>query len=144
MDNDDTIKLLRECDSGVKMGINAIDEVFNSVSDKELSGVLMDSKRDHEALDQDIAKLLVEYDADQKEPNVMAQTMSWMKTNVKLAVNESDKTVANLMTDGCNMGIKSIYKYLNQYAKAEKRVRDIAIKLISVEEHMRVSMRKYL
>jgi hypothetical protein len=144
MNNDDTVKLLRECDSGVKMGISAIDEVFNSVSDRELCDILMDSKKDHESLDGDIAKLLDEYDADSKEPNIMAQTMSWMKTNVKLAVNESDRTVANLMTEGCDMGIRSLYRYLNQYTTAEKRVRDIALKLISVEEHMRVRMRKYL
>jgi hypothetical protein len=144
MNNDDTVKLLRECDSGVKMGISAIDEVFNSVSDRELCDILMDSKKDHESLDGDIAKLLDEYDADSKEPNIMAQTMSWMKTNVKLAVNESDRTVANLMTEGCDMGIRSLYRYLNEYTTAEKRVRDIALKLISVEEHMRVRMRKYL
>ena len=30
----DTIKLLRECDAGVKMGISSIDDVLDDVRDK--------------------------------------------------------------------------------------------------------------
>ena len=48
-----------------------------------------------------------------KEPNVMAQGMSWIKTNMRLAMNTSDETIAELMTDGCNMGVKSLSRYLN-------------------------------
>ena len=31
----------------------------------------------------------------------MVKGMSWMKTNVQLAKNDSDKTIADLITDGC-------------------------------------------
>ena len=37
-----------------------------------------------------------------------------------MGIDESDKTVANLITDGCNMGIKSLNKYLNQYKMADE------------------------
>ena len=37
--------------------------------------------------------------------------MSFIKTNFKMGMNESDTTVAELITDGCNMGIKSLNKY---------------------------------
>lgn len=144
MYNDDSVKLLRECDSGIKMGISAIDDVFNSVSDHELSDILIEAKKDHEELESDLSKLLIEYDAAEKEPGVMAKTMSWVKTNVKLATNESDKTVADLITDGCNMGIKSLHRYLNQYAAAENKVKDLVRKTINVEEHMLTKMRKFL
>ena len=36
--------------------------------------------------------------------------MSWMKTNMKLAMDTSDAAIADLMTDGCNMGVKSLHK----------------------------------
>lgn len=45
------------------------------------------------------------------------------KTNVKLVMNESDQTIADLMTDGCNMGVKSLNKYLNQYKAANEKVK---------------------
>lgn len=30
--------------------------------------------------------------------------MSWMKTHLKTAVEPGDDTIADLITDGCNMG----------------------------------------
>ena len=70
--------------------------------------------------------------------------MSWMKTNVKLAVNESDNVVADLITDGCNMGVKSLFKYLNQYKAADEKSKKLAKKLISIEEDLSSNLRKFL
>ena len=74
----------------------------------------------------------------------MAKGMSWLKTNVKLAVNESDKTIADLITDGCNMGVKSLNRYLNQYKAADETSKDIAKRLVSLEEKLAVDIRKFL
>ncbi len=144
MNHEDTIHLLRECDSGVKMGVKSIDEVLNSVEDHELSDILIKAKQEHEELGNEIEKIMTEYDTQEKNPGVMASTMSWFKTNMKLAVNESDKTVAGLITDGCNMGVKSLHGYLNQYEDAATKVKDIVKKLINIEEQMVVNVRKYL
>mgnify|MGYP000030150092 CR=1 FL=1 len=74
----------------------------------------------------------------------MAKGMSWMKTNVKLVMNESDKTIADLMTDGCNMGVKSLNQYLNQYEAADEKTKDIAKRLIHLEEKLALDIRRYL
>ena len=85
----------------------------------------------------------VKYD-DGKEPNPMAQGMSWIKTNVKLAMNDSDATIAELMTDGCDMGIKSLSRYLNQYQAADHKAKTFAKKLIKLEEDLCQDLRTYL
>jgi hypothetical protein len=59
-------------------------------------------------------------------------------------VIESDSTIANLMTDGCNMGVKSLNKYLNEYAAADERSKDICKRLIKLEEKLTAQMRDYL
>ena len=141
---EDTIKLLRECDAGIKMGVEAIDEVIQYVNSPELKQYLEKNKSDHEKLKSELQKLLDEYHDDGKEPNAMAKSMSWLKTNVKLAVNESDKTIADLITDGCNMGVKSLNRYLNQYEAADETSKDIAKQLISLEENLAIDIRKYL
>lgn len=79
-----------------------------------------------------------------KEPNVMAQGMSWIKTNIKLAMNTSDETLAELMTDGCNMGVKSLSRYLNQYKAADDRAKAITKKLINLETDLCSDLRVYL
>lgn len=140
----DTIKLLRECDAGVKMGVSSIKEVLDNVKSDKLRGILIDSLREHEELDKDIQKGLDEFGDEGKDPNPMATSMSWIKTNVKLMMHESDKTVADLMTDGCDMGVKSLSKYLNQYKAADERSKDIAKKLIKIEQKLGDDIRGYL
>lgn len=140
----DTIKLLRECDAGVKMGISSIDDVLEYVGNKDFKGKLTKCKDEHENLDSEINELLEKYEDEGKEPAIMAKGMSWMKTNMMLAMNDSDKTVADLITDGCNMGVKSLNKYLNKYEGADEVSKDIAKRLINLEEELAVNIRCYL
>lgn len=140
----DTIRLLRECDAGVKMGISSIDDVLKYVSDKDFKDGLIDCKAGHERLGCEIRDRLAKFQDDGKEPNPMAKGMSWVKTNTMLTLNESDETIADLMTDGCNMGVKSLSKYLNKYEAAEEYSKDIAKKLINLEGQFAVDIRKYL
>ena len=70
--------------------------------------------------------------------------MSWVKTNVKLAMEDSDASVASLMTDGCNMGVKSLSQYLNQYKAADEPSKAIARRLIDVEQQLVDDIRQYL
>ena len=140
----DTIKLLRECDAGVKMGIASINDVLEHVHAKELNALLSKCKKEHETLEQEIEHLLDGYHDDGKNPNPMAKGMSWIKTNVMLAMSETDATIADLMTDGCNMGVKSLNRYLNQYAAADENAQDITRRLIRLEDQFATDIRPYL
>jgi hypothetical protein len=140
----DTIKLLRECDAGIKMGVKSIDDVSDVVRDERFRELLRKCREEHDKLQTEVTELLHKYHDVGKEPNPMAKGMSAMKTNVKLAMDESDHTVADLMTDGCNMGVKSLSGYLNQYKAASEKSKDIAKKLIAIESELGENMRPYL
>ena len=140
----DTIRLLRECDAGIKMGVASIDEVLDHVESPDLKQNLSACKREHQALNAEIQRLLNKYQDGGKDPNPVAKSMSWVKTNMSLGMNESDRTIASLMTDGCNMGVKSLNKYLNQYEAADEVSKDIAKRLIHLEEQLVQEIRSYL
>lgn len=140
----DTIRLLRECDAGIKMGVASIDEVMDYVHDETFRKYLTNCKNEHNKLKEEIQSLLEKYQDEGKEPNPMAKGMSWIKTNVKLAVNESDETIADLMTEGCNMGVKSLNRFLNQYKAADEMSKDITKRLINLEERLAVDIRQFL
>ena len=140
----DTIKLLRECDAGTKMGISSIDDVLPHVKKEDFLKKLTKCKEEHEDLQCKILQELEKYQDDGKNPNPIAKGMSWMKTNMKLSMEESDATIAELMTDGCNMGVKSLNRYLNQYKAADEVSKDMAKRLINLEEKLAVDIRKYL
>ena len=142
--NEDTIRLLRECDAGVKMGVSSIDDVMDYVHSEKLQKLLQKCRNEHEELNTEIQQLLGKYEDEGKDPNPIAKSMSWMKTNMKLVMNESDGTISDLMTDGCNMGVKSLNKYLNQYKAADEVSKDIAKRLINLEEKLAVDIREFL
>lgn len=144
MVNDDTISLLRECNAGLKMAVDSFDDVMPTVTDDNLRKLLRESHDTHEKLGDEMHVLLNEYNHDEKDPNQMAQVMSWIKTNFKLMTNPTNEEVADLMTDGCNMGIKSLSKYLNKYSEAEEKVKSLTKKLIGLEEKLAVELRAYL
>lgn len=140
----DTVNLLKECDAGTKMAVSSIDEVLEKVVDEKLKKLLQESKNHHKELEGEIISQLKKHSAEEKEPNPMAKGMSWMKTNVKLGMDNSDATIADLITDGCDMGIKSLYKYLNQYENADNEAKKICNKLIDIEETLRKDLRNHL
>lgn len=140
----DTIKLLRECDAGIKMGISSIDDVLDHVKSGDFLRKLTDCRHEHEGLQREIQALLDQYQDEGKDPNPIAKGMSWMKTNVKLGMEESDATIADLMTDGCNMGVKSLNRYLNQYKAADEVSKDITKRLIHLEEQLVTDIRQFL
>ena len=140
----DTIKLLRECDAGIKMGVDSIDDVLQYVKGESLRKYLAECKREHEVLKEEVHVLLDKYHDDGKDPNPIAKGMSWMKTNMKLGMDMSDGTIADLMTDGCNMGVKSLNRYLNQYEAADEKSKDITKRLINLEERLTIDIRQFL
>lgn len=140
----DTVKLLRECDAGVKMGVSSINDVIDYVKNEDFKNRLSFCKNEHDKLDTQIQRELDKYGDEGKNPNPIAKGMSWVKTNVKMALDHSDSVIADLMTDGCNMGVKSLNKYLNQYEAADERSKDIAKRLINLEEKLAVDIRGYL
>jgi hypothetical protein len=126
------------------MGVSSIDEVLEYVKSDRLKKYLCDCKTEHNKLGTEVQEALDRFGDEGKNPNPIAKGMSWIKTNVKLAADESDETVADLMTDGCNMGVKSLNKYLNEYEAADEHAKDITKRLINLEEKLAVDIRKYL
>lgn len=140
----DTVKLLRECDAGVKMGVASIEDVFDHINSERLKTYLSKCKEEHKKLEAEINAQLERFGDEGKDPNPLVKGMSWIKTNMKLMAEDTDACVADLMTDGCNMGVKSLNRYLNEYKAADERSKDICKRLINLEERLALDIRDFL
>ncbi len=140
----DTIRLLRECDAGIQMGVSSIEELQERVQAPAYRRCLAQSRAAHEQLDGELQSALHRFGDRGKDPNRMAQSMSWLKSNAMLALKPDDSTVADLITDGCNMGVKSLSRYLNEYKAADEASKSIARRLIHLEERLAADSRPYL
>ena len=143
MEND-TGKLLEACNEGIKMGVESIEEVLGRVGNEKMKTRLEDCRLEHQKLRNETGEYLKQMGTDAKEPNPIAKGMSWMKTEMKLAVETSDEMIADLMTDGCNMGVKTLSRYLNRYPNANGTAVELTSRVIRSEEALAKDMRAFL
>ena len=119
MKNSDSIALLQECNSGSKMAISSIRDVLGDIQEEKLERLLENYIHKHEEYGEELHALLSANQSPPEEPKASAKTMAKVVTGVKLFADHSTSQIANLMIDGCNMGVKSISKYQNQYKNAD-------------------------
>lgn len=142
--DEDSIRLLRETNSGIQMGVSTIEEIIEDIQNKELRTVMSHAKSEHDKLGGEAHEMLLQYGCDTKEPHPMAKAMSTMMTNFKMAVERDDKAAAELITDGCNMGVKKLHQYLNEYKNADASVVSLTKKVIRSEEQLCRDVKGYL
>ena len=139
-----TQHLLEECNSGCKMAIRSMDQVLEYVVDEKLEQVIETCKYAHEQLEEESGKLLEECGKEEKEPGMIATAFSWISTETKLVMKNSDNQIAKVLMDGCNMGIQSIGEYMNEYTGASEEAKKIAKKLVKLEEDFMSDLKKFL
>src|SRR5574344_2009338 len=144
MQDNDTIRLLKECNAGIKMAVKSFDEVLPRILDQKMKETIEDSKQAHEKIGDKTHELLIEFHDTEKEPNPIAEAMSWLKINTNCMLDRSEKEIAKLMIDGCNTGIKSISEYLNKYKAADEKIKNMVEDLIKLEQKLMDELRFYL
>ena len=140
---EDTLNLLADCSAGIKMALSTIDGILPGVQDHTLRQKLKDSVSTHHRIQDETLSMLQALGGSDKEPSAMAKSMSWLKTNTKMALGD-DTTAAYLVADGCDMGVKSLCRSRNRYPAAQKEAKAIAEQLIDCEEKLSTSMRPFL
>ena len=141
---EDTKKLLEECTSGCKMAIHSMEQIKEYVKDDKQLELIESYKQKHQELEKEAATLLQEVGTPEKEPGVMAVAFSWFTTEMKLMMREDSGQIAKLMMDGCNMGIQSISEQQNKYTEASKEAKDVAQKLVKLDEDFMREMKQFL
>ena len=69
MIENDTVRLLRECDAGIRMGVDYINEVIDKVQGDSLRDLLIRCREEHESLGDEVRGLLKDYHDRGKKPN---------------------------------------------------------------------------
>lgn len=136
--------LLRDCDAGIEMGVSAIEQVLDYVQSELMRRALVDCQIRHRQLKEQIEKELCRWGEEGREPGPIAKGMSWIKTNVLLGMSADDKSVAELIMDGCHMGIKSLSRSLDGCPFAEEQARSLCRELIAQEDKLSRELRQFL
>lgn len=140
----ETEKLLRECTSGLKMGEHALGLAISQTKNSDLKSTLEDAIKTHAIISDEARKMLFSAHKREKEPSPLLLMMSDTKMKARMMINGSSATIASLITDGCNMGAKTISHYLNIYSDASDQAKSLANRIITAEDDLRHRLRSYL
>lgn len=140
----DTVELLKECDAGCKMAIDSMEQIAKYVSDDQLKTIIQKYNGAHIKMEEDIHRMLNNIGAEGQDPNPIAKASSWLQSEVKMMMNCDAKQAANLLTDGCNMGVKSLCEYKNQYKAADEKSVALCEKLCDLETKMTYELQGFL
>lgn len=142
--SEDTIYLLRECNAGCKSATNSMEQVKTYISNEKLLSIINEYNDKHIKLGDECHQMLNEYNEEEKDPQVTAKAFSWISTEMKLMMNNDTHKIADIMIDGCNMGIKSVSKYINKYEAASNESINLAKRLVKMEQEFMNVMLEYL
>ena len=88
--------------------------------------------------------MLNKYHEEEKDPEGIAKAFSWISTEMKLMIKGNSHEIADIMIDGCNMGIKSVSGYINKYKNASSESIDLAKSIVKIEQEFMNELLKYL
>ena len=142
--NEDTVSLLKECNSGCKMATNSMEQILPYIEDSKLKSMVVGYNDEHIKIGDECHNMLHEFQEEEQDPHITAKVFSRISTEVKLVINSDTHKIADLLIDGCNMGIKSLSEYFNKYNSASEESKDLAKRLIRVEQEFMKDLLEYL
>ncbi len=144
MMNEDTVCLLKECNSGCKSATNSMEQVMGYVKNNKLKQLIEKYNDKHIKIGDECHDMLNEMDEKEKDPSKIASMFAEMGTDMKLMMENSTHKAADLLVDGCTMGIKSLSEYINKYTTADENVVNLTRKLIRLEQDFMEELLEFL
>ncbi len=142
--NNETSKLLKECNSGCKSAVDSIDQIKGRIESPELREKAEKCSKRHTEIGEKCRMALCRAGEEGCDPPAVGMAMAHVGTELKLAVNSKDSHIAEMLADGAVMGMKSIAKVVNLYPGASGESRSIAEELIQEERHFFNDMLGYM
>ena len=104
--NEDTISLLKECNSGCKSATSSMEQVLGYVKNEKLAALIKKYDEKHIKAGDECHELLNQMNEKEKDPSKVAMLFAEMGTDMKLMLEKSAHKAADMLIDGCTMGIK--------------------------------------
>ncbi len=143
-EHNDTVSLLKECNSGCKSATNSMEQLQKYVNDPALDSILDRYIDRHAAIGEECHARLNAAGMSEEDPAPLPAAMAKMSIAMKMAVDPDTSHIADMLEDGCNMGVKSLAKYRNQYKNASEDAKKLTNELIGLETEMAKELLAFL
>lgn len=127
--------ILEEICSGMDMGVQSVDAVYDHVTNEEMKHLLSNQKNDYlnsKNKAMQLMKSIPEETTQKKMESAFAKAMIKMKT----AMNDSDAKIAKMMVQGSNMLMIELNKLKNENNPKEEVLKFMDELLKTEQKHM--------
>ena len=142
--HEDTVALLGQCTAGIDLTVSAINGLLPNTKDHRLRKRLQDCVDDHRLLRSHACRLLEQYGGKEKQPHILRMGVTALKANARMAIGGDDTTVADLVANSCDLGVRTLSKSQNRYCLAHTDALLLTQELIRCEEGLSSQLRPYL
>lgn len=137
-------ELLQYVHETAEMGIQGLKTLEGQIRDPDLRRALAQQTEEYRDISAAAGELLQTWGREPKDPGLMARISSEVMSTMKTLADPSAANIAEMVIQGNNMGITKGTRHLNDYAGNDRRVRQLAEKLLRTEEANVAQMKRYL
>ncbi|MCM1253678.1 MAG: hypothetical protein NC321_12720 [Clostridium sp.] len=140
----DDIAILREIQKNTQMAMTTIDTLLDKTSDDEFCIKLSRQSIEYAKIHNDAVEQLVEENSATYRSNQITDMMLRGSVHMGTLLNISTSHLAEMMIEGSNRGLTSMYKTVKHNTLAQDRSVELAQELMDFEERSIEQMREYL
>lgn len=139
-DND----LLNSTYQGAQMGCEGINHLIQLTDDTSFRNALENEFEEYQQIISSANEIMQEQSSKPKDLGLMAKASSYISTSLDTLMDKSTSHMAEMMIEGNTMGITQITKDIKEYQGQDKRVMNLANKLLKTEQANIEEMKNFL
>jgi predicted methyltransferase len=140
----ENIEMLNYVYQNAEMGKTTIEQILKEVNFLEFRDVLKEQLRDYQYVVNKCDTILSEEGKLPKGVDVMPKIMSYFKIKFDTLKDDTPSHIAEMMINGSTMGITDITKNLNRYNNINNETKDLASRLLKIEQDNIDVLKSYL
>lgn len=140
----ENVEMLNYIYQNAEMGKTSIEQILKEVEDLEFRDVLKEQLKDYEYVMDKSDSLLTDEGKLPKGIDAMPKIMSYIKIKMDTLKDDTSSHIAAMMMQGSNMGITEITRNLNKYENVDNEIKDLASRLLKIEQDNVERLKPYL
>lgn len=140
----DDQEILKEVQKNTGMAVKAIATISEKVYDDKMRRELVRENKSYSDIYHKAEERLMQNKADEYHGNAMEDMMLKSAIHMNTMMNCSTSKIAELMIQGSNRGITSMWKSMNHHMDATGTSMEVAKELMELEEECIERLKKYL
>lgn len=129
----ENVEFLNYIYQNAEMGAKGISDLIKHVVDKDLKKLLNEQLKDYEIIKKEAKNKIKEHNETPKGISKTRRIQSYLMIKINTLWSASRHHVAGMLIKGSKLGIMQINEKIDQYKNADKKIIDIAYRLLKIE-----------